>query len=99
MRRREQRYTVKESVVVSVLNTRENRPRPGTVLDISRSGYRVLSGLALSEGTEVLTTLNSVAIFGIVRHCELAGEDSYTTGVQITKVVPVSEAQVAQAIA
>ena len=87
-RRREHRYEVWESVTLSVLSGSANgQTRAGTVVDISRSGYRVLSGLNLEIGTEVLITLNAVAIFGTVRHCESAEFDSFTSGVQITNVV------------
>lgn len=58
-----------------------------TVVDISRSGYRILSGLNLGAGTEVLITLHSVAIFGTVRHSEPAEDGVFTIGVEITNVV------------
>ena len=61
--------------------------RAATVVDISRSGYRVLSGLNLGAGTEVLITLHSVAIFGTVRHSEPAEDGVFTIGVEITNVV------------
>ena len=32
-----------------------------------------------------------IAVFGIVRHCEPAGEGSFTAGVQITNVVGETE--------
>jgi hypothetical protein len=85
-RRRERRYQVRESVVLTVLNVGQECRRPATLVDISRSGYRVLSGFNLKVGTEVLITINSVAVFGSVRHCEREGEDSFTAGVQITTV-------------
>lgn len=91
--RREPRYSVSEPVVVSALPAAQNHHHRATVLDISKTGYRVLLGLKFAEGTEVLTTLNSVAIFGIVRHCELATNDCYTMGVQITKVISAAESQ------
>ena len=88
-RRREHRYEVWESVTLSVLSGSANgQTRAATVVDISRSGYRILSGLNLEVGTEVLITLNSVAIFGTLRHCESADMDAFTSGVQITRVVP-----------
>ena len=87
-RRREPRYQVSESVVLTVLNADQECRRPATLIDISRSGYRVLSGLDLREGTQVVITINSVAILGVVRHCEREGEDSFTAGVQISNVLP-----------
>jgi hypothetical protein len=85
-RRREPRYQVSESVVLTILNAAEECRRPATLVDISRSGYRILSGLDLKLGTQVLITINSVAVFGSVRHCQREGEDSFTAGVQITNV-------------
>ncbi len=84
-RRCEQRYSVWESVVLTVLGE-ERAYWPATVVDISRSGYRLLSGVQLEVGTEVIVTLHSVIIFGSIRHCERHDEDSFTAGVQISKV-------------
>lgn len=86
-RRREQRFDVWESVVLTVLGPAEARYSAGTVVDISPSGYRILSGTELAIGAEVLITLNSVAIVGLVRHCEPTESDSFTAGVEITKVI------------
>lgn len=85
-RRRERRYEVWESVVLTVLEKPEPRHRAATVIDISPSGYRVLTGIGLAVGTEVLITLNSVAIVGSVRHCKSAGHGSFAAGVEITEV-------------
>jgi hypothetical protein len=90
-RRGEQRYSVWESVVLTVLGKEQNYS-PATVVDISRSGYRILSGVNLEVGTQVIITLNSVAIFGAVRHCEPYDADSFTAGVHISRVAP-EEAQ------
>lgn len=84
-RRSEPRFSVWESVVLTVLG-KERTYWPATVVDISRSGYRVLSGVQLEVGTEVVITLHSVIIFGSIRHCERHDEDSFTAGVQISKV-------------
>ena len=89
-RRREHRYEVWESVVLSPVGV-PGGGHSATIVDISRSGYRVLSGIPLAPGTEILTTLHSVAIFGIVRHCEEAS-DGFTTGVEIRRVVAAAEA-------
>jgi hypothetical protein len=86
-RRREQRYEIWESVVLTVLEPGQPGYVAATVVDISSSGYRVLSGTELAIGAEVLITLNSVAIVGRVRHCEPAEPDAFTAGVEITKVV------------
>jgi c-di-GMP-binding flagellar brake protein YcgR len=91
-RRREQRYEVWESVVISLSGSADGNHRPATIVDISKSGYRVLFGTPLAPGTEILTTLHSVAIFGVVRHCQKAGDDTFTAGVEITRVVGESEA-------
>lgn len=56
------------------------------MVDVSKSGYRVLLGLPLDPGTTVLTTLHSVALVGVVRHCEAAENDAFTAGVEITQV-------------
>ncbi len=91
-RRREHRYEVWESVVLSLSGSSDGCPRPATIIDISKAGYRVLSGMALAPGTEILTTLHSVAIFGVVRHCdEAAGDDAFTAGVEITRIVAMCE--------
>jgi len=90
-RRRERRYEVWESVVMSILDTHDECHRPATIVDVSKSGYRVLFGSALAPGTKVLTILHSVAIFGVVRHCEEAPPDAFTIGMEITKVVAASE--------
>lgn len=84
-RRCEPRYSVWESVVLTVLGE-ERTYWPATVVDISRSGYRLLSSVELEVGTEVIITLHSVIIFGLVRHCEHQDADSFTAGVQISKV-------------
>ena len=86
-RRRERRYEVSESVVLKILGQAGPEYAAGTIMDISRSGYRVVSGTKLAVGTEVLTTLHAVAIIGRVRHCEPFQSDSFTIGVEITRVV------------
>ena len=86
-RRRESRYEVWESVVLRILDHWEPTHSAATVVDISHAGYRVLATKEVAAGTEVLITLNSVAIIGRVRHCEKAQEDSFTVGVEITDVV------------
>ena len=83
-RRRERRYQVWESVVLTIEEP-QLRHCAGTVVDISRSGYRVLSAAVLAVGTEVLITLNSVAIVGRVRHCTQVG-DSFAAGIEITEI-------------
>jgi c-di-GMP-binding flagellar brake protein YcgR len=84
-RRSEPRFSVWESVVLSVMGKQQTY-WPATVVDISQSGYRLLTGVNLKIGTEVLITLNSVVIFGTVRHCEPHDADSFTAGVQISQV-------------
>lgn len=84
-RRRERRYQVWESVVLTIEEP-HLRHCAGTVVDISSSGYRVLSAAVLTVGSEVLITLNSVAIVGRVRHCTPVGADSFAAGVEITEV-------------
>ena len=86
-RRRDHRYEVWESVVLRRLESGQHLYSAATVIDISRSGYRVFSGVELAIGAEVLITLNSVAIVGRVRHCERAAPDSFTAGVEITNVL------------
>jgi len=86
-RQREERYEIWESVVLIPLEPAESRCSAATVIDISPSGYRILSATKLDIGAEVLITLNSVAIVGRVRHCEPADLHSFTAGVEITKVV------------
>jgi hypothetical protein len=49
------------------------------------------SGLDLKPGAEIGMTLNSVAIFGAVRHSKKIGPDSFTAGVRITKVLPATD--------
>jgi hypothetical protein len=85
-RRREQRYDVWESVIVTILDEPECRFNAATVVDISRSGYRMLSSLDLTVGKEVLITLNSIAIIGRVRYCNPMDSDLWSTGVEITAV-------------
>jgi len=85
-RRRERRYEVWESVVLTVLEEPQARHSAATVVDISRSGYRVLSAVELVVGAEVLITLNSVAIVGRVRHCKPMKAASFAAGVEITEV-------------
>jgi PilZ domain-containing protein len=85
--RTEDRYSVNESVVVSILDKPETH-RPATVIDVSESGFRLTSGLNLTPGSRILTTLNSVAIFGVVRNCQRSGDNLFLAGVQITDVVP-----------
>lgn len=85
-RRRENRYEVWESVVLTVLDSAEPQHFAATVIDISRSGYRVLSTRELVAGVHVLITLHSVAITGHVRHCEPVDQDSFTAGIEITQV-------------
>jgi PilZ domain len=85
-RRRERRYEVWESVVATVPEPGEPRHCAATVVDISQSGYRILLARELAVDTEVLITLNSVAIVGRVRHCEPSGADTFAAGVEITGV-------------
>ena len=80
------RYEVWESVVLTVLEKPEALHSAATVVDISRSGYRVLAAKRLMIGTEVLITLNSVAITGCVRHCEAGPENCFSAGIEITHV-------------
>ena len=76
-----------ESVVLSV-RSQNTQHQPATILEISKSEFTVQSGLDLAPGVEIQTTLNSVAIFGIVKDCRAIAEDCFTAGVQITDVVP-----------
>ena len=92
-RRRERRYEVWESVVLTVLGPAESRYSAGTVIDISPSGYRILSTIELAIGAEVLITLNSVAIVGRVRHCQPEELNSFTAGVEITQVISGSSSR------
>jgi hypothetical protein len=85
-RRRERRYEVWESVVATILDSGEPRHSAATVVDISQSGYRILSAMELTVDTEILITLNSVAIVGRVRHCEPSGPDTFAAGIEITGV-------------
>jgi hypothetical protein len=89
-RRRDHRYEVWESVVISLKGSEDAGRHAATMVDVSKSGYRVLVGLPLAPGTEVLTTLHSVAIIGVVRHCEESSNDAFTAGVEITQVVAAS---------
>jgi hypothetical protein len=91
-RRREHRYQVWESVVISLLDSPDGCHRSATVVDISKLGYRVLLGTPLVPGNKVLITLHSVAVFGVVRHSEAASDGAFTVGVEITKVAAASEA-------
>jgi hypothetical protein len=86
-RRRDHRYEVWESVVISIGDAAEARHQAATMVDVSKSGYRVLSGIPLEPGTEIVTTLHSVAIIGVVRHCEPTVNNAFTAGVEITQVV------------
>ncbi len=85
-RRREHRYEVRESVVLTAQDSAGKRHFAATIIDISKTGYRVLLGAELSVGTEVSITLHSVAIVGSVRHCERTKQDAFTAGVQITQI-------------
>ena len=76
-----------ESVVLSVLSQKAEH-RAATILDISKSEFTVQSGLNLAPGEEIQTTLNSVAIFGVVSHCQAISQDCFKAGVQITDIVP-----------
>ncbi len=98
-RRSEHRYEVWESVVLTAQDSAGKRHFAATIIDISKSGYRVLLGAQLRVGTQVSITLHSVAIVGSVRHCERAKPDSFTVGVQITGVTGgVAEARTQLAI-
>lgn len=84
-RHREPRYNVWESIVLMLIEGTEAKYSAATLVDISRTGCRVVSVLDLAVGAEVLFTLNSVAIAGRVRHCKPAA-DSFAAGVEITSV-------------
>jgi PilZ domain len=85
-RRREHRYEVWESVVLTVFDDAGNSYSAATVIDLSTSGYRILASRHVDVGSRVLITLNAVAIAGVARHCEHADADSFTVGVEITEV-------------
>jgi hypothetical protein len=68
------------------------------VLDISKSGFRVISGLDLARGAAIQVTLNSVAIFGVVCHSRKTSGDSFLAGVRIKNVVPAFEEQPLEAV-
>src|SRR5579863_3777290 len=84
-RRREPRYRVSESIVLSMIEGREAKYSAAMLVDISRTGCRIVSALELAVGAEVLFTLNSVAVAGRVRYCESAA-DSFAAGVEITNI-------------
>jgi hypothetical protein len=90
-RRSERRYSVYESVVLGVLGAPEVEYHTATLIDVSSSGFRLVSGLSLNVGTEVLVTLGSVAIFGTVCHCTAHPGESFTTGVRIDRIEPTAE--------
>lgn len=68
-----------------MIDGQEAKYSAATLVDISRTGCRVVSALDLEVGAEVLFTLNSVAIAGRVRHCQPSA-DSFAAGVEITSV-------------
>jgi hypothetical protein len=91
-RRCEHRFRVCEAAALSVLNPADPYHESIVLLDVSRSGFRAATERGLARGTEVLVTIGSLAVFGIVRHCEPIGEGgSYIVGASITDVMSTSE--------
>jgi PilZ domain len=87
-RRKEPRYRVREGAMVTVLDRFEaSRRRPGTLLDISKSGFSVLLDQWVSPGTHLLVALNEVALFGQVRNVRPHDGGGFIAGAAITEVV------------
>jgi len=87
-RRRENRYSVSESVVVTVFKKPVTCYKPATLLDVSRSGFRIVVGLELVRETAVMITLNAIAIFGHVQYCRPSSDECFVVGVRILEIRP-----------
>jgi hypothetical protein len=89
--RREARYPCNERAEVRVLFG-ETAPLPATVMDISRSGLRLVIPVALTKGLAIQVMLpKEVIVLGRVRYCRRTGE-SFHTGVYIDDVFYASQA-------
>lgn len=83
--RRETRYQTNDDVLVEVLQT--GFPRvAASIVDISRSGMRLLSEATIGKGSQVKITLEKqVVIFGEVQYCRPA-DGRFQAGILIQDV-------------
>lgn len=85
-RRREHRIQIQEATLISLLGASGEPPIPGTVLDISGSGMRVLSPRPLPCGALVKVEGDNRMILGEVLRSNPEG-DFFSIGVKIKHVL------------
>ena len=91
--RQEHRYTASpETVLVSILNSRQERRFAARLLDISKSGCSMASPQALAPSRNILVVMDRLAIFGTVRRCQRADGGRFRVGVEITRLELAGEA-------
>jgi hypothetical protein len=89
-KRRESRFQPDQIATVTVLGLRPGPSLQVSVLDMSGSGLRLLSGLPIPCGALVEIAGNDIVMSGTVCRCE-PEQDSYELGVQITEIAPASK--------
>jgi hypothetical protein len=81
-RRREQRMPAQEPVTIVLLGPPGGPPIPGTVIDLSGSGLRLLSPRPLPSGALVKIEAPNRLVLGEVLRSDPAG-DAFTLGVKV----------------
>lgn len=86
-RRKEPRYAVRERGMLTVLATDVCRPRPATLVDVSKSGFSAQVREWIPVGGHVLMTLETHALVGTVRNIRDKGDGLYIIGVSVSDVI------------
>src|SRR5947209_8005181 len=88
-RRKERRIPVNLRASMRIMDAFFAEKIPVRVLDMSRGGLRILCSVALAPETRVNVQTGKYRIYGIIRHCTVIDEFSYSCGVQIQKREPL----------
>jgi hypothetical protein len=87
--RRERRFKPNQSATVKVLGLRPGLVIQACILDVSGSGMRLRSTVAIPCGAPIEIEVNNTMSRGTVCRCE-PEQDSYDVGVQMLKTAPLS---------
>jgi hypothetical protein len=84
--RQDYRYQVWEPVILSIGAGKIELHRSAHLIDISRSGLRVVTDLQIRSGTNIHVALGHLSIEAVVTHCNRHGREMYALGAEITSL-------------
>jgi PilZ domain len=84
--RHEYRYQVWEPVILSIGDGEVELHRSAHLVDISKSGLRVVTDLQIKSGTPIHVALGHLSLEATVTHCTRHGRDMWALGAEITSL-------------